>query len=64
MDALQNQHLTQNLKEREGVRYALLHEALKRLENGTYGACSECGSEIDFDRLFVFPETPVCAACG
>jgi len=64
MDALQNQQLMQNLKEREEIRFAHLENALKRLEAGTYGVCTECDAAIRADRLFVFPETPVCAACG
>ena len=64
MDALQNQHLTQNLKEREEVRLALLQRAVERLDGGAYGLCSECGAEVSFDRLLVYPETPVCSACG
>jgi DnaK suppressor protein len=64
MDSLQNQHLTQNLKEREQVRYAALVGALKRLEEGTYGRCTECGEAIAPGRLMIYPETEVCAGCG
>ena len=64
MDSLQNQHLTQNLKEREQVRYAALIGALKRMEEGSYGFCSECGDAISPGRLMIYPETEVCAGCG
>ena len=64
MEALQNQHLTKNLQEREAIRYAQLHDALKRMDVGTYGRCTSCEAEIEFDRLLVYPETPVCAGCG
>ena len=64
MDELQNQSLAKNLREREGLRLALIDEALGRLSAGTYGRCRECGAPIAFDRLFVYPEAPSCAACG
>ena len=64
IDSLQNQGLTKNLHQREQVKLALLLEALKRVEARTYGVCTGCGGNIPFERLFVFPETPECAACG
>ena len=64
IDSLQNQGLTQNLREREQVKLALLLEALKRMEADTYGVCTGCGNAVPFERLFVFPEAPECAACA
>jgi len=64
MDSLQNQGMTKNLQERERVRLAQILSALERLEAGTYGLCGECGAEVPFGRLLVFPETPNCADCG
>jgi len=63
MDSLQNQGLTQNLKEREQVKLARIQESLARMEAGDYGLCRECGEPIPFERLFVFPEAPTCAGC-
>ncbi len=64
MDSLQNQSLTQNLRERESGKLGQLQEALARFSDGTYGVCVLCGGAIPFERLFVFPETPSCAACA
>lgn len=64
MDSLQNQSMTKNLHQREQVKLALIHGALERLEAGAYGVCIECGTEVAFERLFIFPETPTCQACG
>ena len=64
MDEMQNQSLTKNLREREEIKLALITEALRRVEDGTYGLCRECGGPIAFDRLFVYPEAPSCAACA
>jgi DnaK suppressor protein len=64
MDALQNQGLTQSLREREMVKLAQIGAALARMATGTYGVCTTCAAAIPFERLCVFPETPACAACG
>jgi DnaK suppressor protein len=64
IDALQNQGLTRNLQEREQIKLAHVREAFRRMDEGTYGRCVSCGSPIPFPRLYVFPETPTCAACG
>lgn len=64
MDSLQNQSLAKGLRERENVRLALIQSALRRLEAGTYGVCTECGSQVVAERLFVFPESGTCAPCG
>jgi DnaK suppressor protein len=64
MDSLQNQHLTRNLQERERVRYAALVAALERMEEGTYGRCTECGKGIQPGRLIIYPETERCTACS
>lgn len=64
IDSLQNQGLTRNLQERERVRLSQIQGALRRMEAGTYGRCVACDGEIPFERLYVFPETPTCAACS
>ena len=38
--------------------------ALKRLESGDYGDCSECGNEINQKRLKVMPFTSFCIKCA
>ena len=63
IDSLQNQGLTRNLQEREQAKLGQVITAYQRIEAGTYGLCTECGGEIPFDRLDVFPETPTCAGC-
>jgi DnaK suppressor protein len=37
--------------------------ALRRLEDGTYGSCEDCGEAIDERRLRALPATPFCTAC-
>lgn len=64
IDELQNQALTRNLREREQIQLGGLLGALRRLEEGVYGLCVECGGEIPFERLLVFPETATCVDCS
>ncbi len=64
MDSLQNQGLAKGLRERESVKLALIQEALKRLEEGSYGHCTACGGEVPFQRLLIFPESATCSACS
>lgn len=37
--------------------------ALRRLEDGTYGTCQDCGDAIDQRRLQALPATPFCTDC-
>lgn len=37
-----------------------VREALRRMENGTFGKCADCGQQIDSDRLNAIPWTPYC----
>lgn len=37
--------------------------ALRRMEDGTYGSCEDCGEAIDERRLRALPATPFCTAC-
>ncbi len=64
IDAIQNQGLTQSLQAREQVHLANLLDALRRIEEGSYGVCGACGGGIPFERLVIFPETRTCAGCA
>jgi DnaK suppressor protein len=64
IDSLQNQGLTRNLQEREQAKLGQVVTAFQRLEDGTYGTCTECGGDIPVERLQIFPETPTCSSCS
>jgi DnaK suppressor protein len=64
MDALANQHLTKDLHEREQAQEGQLLDALRRIEEGSYGQCATCGATIPYGRLLVMPEARTCAGCG
>jgi len=38
-------------------------EALKRIDEGTYGKCLECGKDIPVKRLEAFPSASHCVEC-
>ena len=42
----------------------LIHAALQRLEEGTYGQCLQCGDEISAERLEVVPHATLCRVCA
>lgn len=44
-------------------RHRQILEAMKRLGSGTYGACAECGRDINKERLEVIPEAAFCVNC-
>jgi RNA polymerase-binding transcription factor DksA len=39
-----------------------IHDAVRRIENGTYGICEECGKAIDEGRLEAIPWARFCVA--
>jgi len=40
-----------------------LEAALARIDQGTFGRCTECGAEIAFKRLAAYPVATRCAEC-
>ncbi len=50
-------------RERLVERIERLTAALKRVEDGTYGTCVECGKPIGQARLKAIPEAVTCVTC-
>ena len=48
---------------REAEELACLDSALRRLSEGEYGICIECGEPIARERLFANPAATRCAEC-
>jgi DnaK suppressor protein len=38
--------------------------AMKRVDDGTYGKCTQCGAMIDTDRLRIDPTAELCMDCA
>ncbi len=51
------------IRDREMKLLNKIEEALKRIENGTYGICESCGCEIEEKRLKARPVATLCIAC-
>lgn len=51
------------IRDRERMLMTKIEEALKRIENGTYGVCDSCGDEISETRLKARPVTTLCIDC-
>lgn len=57
------QSFTFRLRGREKVFLSKIQKALDRIEDGTFGLCEECGTEITPKRLEARPETTLCIRC-
>ena len=62
MDAIQQQAMAAETQRRRQREVQLLHAALKRVDEGEYGYCVNCGEEIEPERLALDPATPFCIA--
>lgn len=40
-----------------------IDDAMRRMDNGTYGICERCGERIDLDRLEALPYARLCLDC-
>jgi DnaK suppressor protein len=48
------------LGENSGQVLAEINEALKRIDDGTYGTCAVCGKDIGQERLEAYPWASLC----
>ena len=58
------QEFTISLMESEEDTLELIEAALERIEDGVYGLCQECGTNIPKTRLGALPHTPFCVKCA
>jgi DnaK suppressor protein len=58
-----NQEIAFRLGEHQSQIVADIDEALRRIEEGTYGTCERCGKPIDERRLEAVPTARHDAAC-
>lgn len=56
--------VTLSLMETEGQAMGEALDALRRLEEGTFGRCERCGKEIPSARLQAVPSTRYCLSCA
>lgn len=58
-----DRELSLMLADREREKVIMVDDALKRIENGTYGICESCDEVIDKERLMAMPFTKLCLSC-
>jgi len=64
MDAMQGQQMAREAARRRQHRLRMIEGALRRMDAGEYGYCSQCGEEIDTRRLAFDPATARCIRCA
>ena len=52
-----------DLEEHEWVKLQQVEAALKKVEDGKYGTCEQCGHKILETRLEIMPYTEFCMQC-
>lgn len=63
MDALQSQAMAKAQQSRRDARRIALKSALRRIDNGEFGWCEDCGDAIDKQRLTLNPAVVRCVSC-
>lgn len=51
------------LRNREALYIKKVDEALRRIEDGTFGQCTECEEDIELRRLEARPTANLCVGC-
>jgi DnaK suppressor protein len=61
-DSLEHE-LNYIFEEREREKLQNINAALKRMQEGDYGECDDCGEDIDIERLVALPFARLCLDC-
>ena len=61
---LENQDALKAIGNSENQEIHEIRKALKRISEGTYGICAQCGEEIDPKRLEALPTATRCISCA
>ena len=61
---LENQEALEVIGRTELTEIRQIEAALKRISEGTYGACAKCGKPIDPRRLKTLPTAATCISCS
>ena len=58
-----NREFLLRIRDRERKLIAKIDQTLKKMEDGTYGICEQCGQEIEEERLKARPVASFCINC-
>ncbi len=64
MDAMQQQAMNQATEQKRKADLVRIDAAERRLRDGDYGYCEECGEEIPDGRLAIDPMAEMCVICA
>ena len=59
----ENDEVVDAIGNETALSISIIQAALGRIENGTYGACDQCGDSITQERLKAIPEATRCLNC-
>lgn len=51
------------LKARNAIYLKKVRKSLQKIEDGSFGECEDCGSEISYNRLMARPTADLCIYC-
>ncbi len=60
----ENDEVIDSLDERTQVQMTAIKQALRRMDEGEWEFCSDCGSTIMSARLEALPTTTLCVSCA
>ena len=61
---LENQEVLEALDDDARAELRQIQRALGRIEDGSYGSCARCGTDINPDRLAALPMATECIGCA
>lgn len=64
MDAMQSQAMALESQRRRKLELKQIATALRRMDEGNFGDCLECGEAIGSERLKFNPAVPLCITCA
>lgn len=64
MDAIQRQAMAQATARRRAGRRQRIIAALKRIADGEFGYCQDCGEDIPAGRIEIDPTVSLCLSCA
>ncbi len=64
MDAMQQQAMAQAQERARAAELTRIDQAFRRIEDGEFGYCVECGEEIPDKRLEIDPSASQCVKCA
>lgn len=64
MDAMQGQQMALETQRRYQQQLLKIEGTLRRMEQGDFGYCLECGEEMDVRRLGIDPTATRCVSCA